>query len=56
MALNWFKKKQKDESLDNGSTEVDEVEAVEEESEESAGVDSDAVEDDIHQTWLCTLL
>ncbi len=46
MALNWFKKKQKDESLDNGSTEVDEVEAVEEESEESAGVDSDAVEDE----------
>ena len=46
MALNWFKKKQKDESLDNGSTEVDEVEAVEEESEESAGVDSDSVEDE----------
>ena len=46
MALNWFKKKQKDESLDDGSTEVDEVEAVEEESEESAGVDSDSVEDE----------
>ena len=42
MALNWFKKKQKDEASAEESTEVAETEAAESESAEAVEADSDS--------------